>query len=471
MSTPGKLRRRLEKMKERVGGLIDRIRRLEEEKEQWEREREKLKEEVEHWKRETDHWKRQCHRQAAPFRRRDSRKVPGEKKKKPGRAPGHAGRYRPLPPEVDEDLEVGLKQCPGCGGQVEDLRKIEQYIEELPVSRPRVSRIVTFRGHCSRCGTVQSRHPDQVSTACGAARVQLGPRALAIAAQLNKEHGMSMRKTCRVLQDVCGLKITPGGLSQALDRTAERLQPAHQQLCRRLRRSAAVYADETSWWVGQSGWWLWVLADPKTILYRVEDHRSARIVEQLLGSEFSGVLVSDCLSTYNTLPYRQHKCIAHHLKAISKAAEDAEGKAADYLHEWKQFFGSVLAAHQLGVEEPAQLSADLRARFQRWCRRLLDHPVQHPAALSVHQRLHKQHPHLLRCLDDVAIEPTNNRAERSLRPAVIARKISCGNKTVNGKRTWEILASLTATYRIRGLDFVDSVTPYLTLHPPNPPPR
>ena len=261
------------------------------------------------------------------------------------------------------------------------------------------------------------------------------------------------------------------GWTQGRGRMARRLRPAHQKLSQDLIRSGAVYADETSWWVGEPGWWLWVLTDPETILYRVEPHRSARIVKDLLGPHFAGTLVSDCLATYNTLPYRQHKCIAHHLKVISELSEGAQGPAAQYLSQWKLLFLSVLAVHHQAIEDQPQISPHLRSQFQQWSDRLLDNPVVDPAAKTIRQRLHKQRPHLLQCLADVAVEPTNNRAERALHPAVIARKISCGNKTINGKRTWEILASLTATYRLRGLDFVDSVSPFLTLHPPKPPPR
>ena len=66
-------------------------------------------------------------------------------------------------------------------------------------------------------------------------------------------------------------------------------------------------------------------------------------------------------------------------------------------------------------------------------------------------------------LDYPNVDATNNRAERALRPAVIARKLSCGNKTERGKRTWEILASLAATCHQRGQDLVEHLRPYLLL--------
>ena len=81
----------------------------------------------------------------------------------------------------------------------------------------------------------------------------------------------------------------------------------------------------------------------------------------------------------------------------------------------------------------------------------------------VAQRLRKRRKWLFTFLDYPGVEATNNRAERSLRPAVIARKLSCGNKTERGKRTWETLASLAASCCQQGRDFVEYLQPHLTL--------
>jgi transposase len=89
--------------------------------------------------------------------------------------------------------------------------------------------------------------------------------------------------------------------------------------------------------------------------------------------------------------------------------------------------------------------------------------VSLPGDVKVRNRLIKHREHLLRCLEEPRAEPTNNRAERSLRPAVIARKLSCGNKTQNGKQTWQVLCSLAATCHQRGQDLIEFITPRLAL--------
>lgn len=200
---------------------------------------------------------REAKRQAAPFRVPEARRTPTPKR--PGRPAGHPGAWRPRPAHVDQEIAVPLAPCacPGCGGEDwSEPRELEQFIEELPVMRPQVTRLCTDEATCTRCGqTVASRHPLQVSHATGAAGTHLGPRALALAADLNKAKHLTTRKTCAVLQDHCGLKLTPGGLCQALARVAERVAPQYEQLQARLCQAPVVHVDETSWWVdGQLAW-------------------------------------------------------------------------------------------------------------------------------------------------------------------------------------------------------------------------
>jgi len=321
---------------------------------------------------------REAHRQAAPFRRKDQDKKPPDQHNKPGRPAGHPPAHRPRPPSFDDEIEVLLEACPHCHGPVQDLQRREQFIEELPPIRPRVTRLVTYTGTCPQCGEVQSTHPMQVSTAVGAAGTHLGVRAVALAALLNKHLGLTTRTTCRVLKALGGLSITPGGLVQAMHRVADKTQDALADLVAGLRDQPSVHMDETSWWVGGPGWWLWVFTTPERTVFRVEEYR----------------------------------------------------------------------------RNPEARADALRL------------PVRtDPVEERVANRLRKRRQWLFTFLDRPGVEATNNRAERALRPGVIARRRSCGNKTVRGKRTWEILASLAATCNQRGQDFVEFLRPYLVLAP------
>lgn len=393
-------------------------------------------------------------RQAAPFRRRDAQKVPPEQHKRPGRPAGHPGVNRPVPARIDDTVVVPLACCPQCQGVVAGCRDHVQYIEEIPVVTPRVIQLTTQSGTCAKCGPVRSSHPLQAGRGHHASGCQLGPRALALAATLNKQHGLSMRKTCKVLFDACGLKLSAGGLSQALDRIADRLEPDYQQLFAEVRAGPAAYVDETSWWVGGPGHWLWTFTSPTTTLYQVRDSRSSAVVIDVLTPEYGGVLVTDCLNIYDGgVPYaRKHKCVAHHQKAIRGQLDSPGLRDRTYLESWKGLFETVceIAAHRELLGERS--FAYQRSRCEAKRDELLACEVTQEQDRRIRNRLDKQRAHLLTCLAEPGVEATNNRAERSLRPAVIARKVSCGNKTERGKGTWEKLASLLTTWTQRGLN-------------------
>lgn len=380
---------------------------------------------------------RASHRQAAPFR------VPEEKRKrdpkKPGRKPGHPGSYRPRPDHVDEYIDVAMHHCPRCGRPIKNVTPIDQYIEEVPQVRAHVTHLVTYRGWCRECGEVASRHPMQVSDAAGAAGTHLGPNALGVAAELKQHVGLTMRKTCRVLE-LLGVHLSPGGLAQALHRIGRRLQPAYEGLAERLRSSPAVHADETSWWVGGPGWWLWVFTNNQVTMYRVEPGRSQQVVHEMLGDCFGGTLVSDCLSSYDPIDCKKHKCYSHHFRAIADGlAQRPDSKA---LRDMK----TLLKTAQ-GFEDDSPLApSDQRiVSLQTLADSLLGVTYSDPIEEHVANRLRKRREYLFTFLTEPGVDATNNLAERDLRPAVIARKISCGNKTVAGKRTWEILTSLAVT--------------------------
>jgi transposase len=401
-----------------------------------------------------DEAQRQAARQAAPFRRRDSKKVPEAQRKRPGRPKGHPGVHRAVPAHVDEHIEVPLLACPHCGGGVEGVEPIEQFIEEIPPVHPRVTRLVTYRGQCPHCGEVQSTHPLKTSDATGAAKTQLGPRAQALAATLNKQHGLTMRTTCRVLDQVAGLRLSPGGLAQVVQRVGHKAEAPYEALVVGVRAAAAVFVDETSWYLGGPGPWLWVFTTATETVYRVEPSRGRDVVTDTLGPDFTGVLVSDCLASYENVPYRTHKCIAHHLKAIAEARQRPDTADPGYLDQWKLFFQTVIGIWRARPHMSVEEFAERRGHLEAWLDRLLVAERTQPGDVAIRNRIGKRRASILVCLYEPAAEPTNNRAERDLRPAVIARKVSCGNKTEAGKRSFEVLRSVASSCLKRGHDVV-----------------
>ena len=430
------------------------------------REIERLKSDNDDLKRRLAELERAAYRQAAPFRIDEKKRKTTHKK--PGRPKGHQGAYRAQPTHVDEQIDVPLEACPHCGGPVHGVTCVEQFIEEIPWIRPHVTHLRTYEGQCPRCGQVRSTHPLQVSTATGAARTHLGPNALGLALELTQQHGLPKRQTCRILERTFGLTITPGGLVQAAHRLAGKVHAAYEAVVQGVRQAPAVYADETSWWVGGPKWWLWVFTHPAGTLYCVRPGRGRDVVHETLGAQFPGVLVSDCLASYDNATARQHKCYGHHHKAIAEAIAQHPRGGQGFLRNARALLHAAQALKAAKAALPDGEFARLRRALERSADNLLDSATTDPLEQRIANRLRKQRDHLFTFLDHDAVEATNNRAERQLRPAVIARKLSCGNRTPRGARTWEILTTLAATCTQTGESFRHIIANAARLPPPSP---
>lgn len=390
------------------------------------------------------------HRQAAPFRREEAKKA--EAPRRPGRKKGHKGSYRQPPQELDETVDVPLEGCPKCRGPLESVTPVKQIIEEIPPIVPRRYRLVTYTGVCSQCGEVHSSHPLKTSGATGAAQVQLGPRAKALALQLNYGYGLSKRKTASVMKEVCGLSATASGWHYACSRISEKCEEDYQSLLAQARASDYLHADETSWYMGSPKSWLWVFANRGQTLYKVADSRSREVIKRVIGDNYQGTLVSDCLIVYEDVAGSQQKCYSHHLKEIKKAREQNAGKDLTFFEEIKNMLKTAMHIKKVKGQVSGQRYRQACKKLEKQADRLLIPTRADPAEEKIANRLRKQRDHLFTFLYQENVDATNNLAERQLRPAVIARKISCGNKTRKGADTWQTLTSLIVTNNQAGQD-------------------
>jgi hypothetical protein len=248
---------------------------------------------------------------------------------------------------------------------------------------------------------------------------------------LNKQFGIPLRKTCSILRSGFGLKLSGGGLAQLLHRVADKLKPRYEALREQVRNSAANYMDETSWYVGDPHWVLWVCTSPQYTLYHVDPSHGGGVAEKLLGKEYAGVLVSDCHGAYRRLKCPQHKCIAHHLRALHKSRGKNPTEASAYLDAWEQLWREVIELRRQRDELPAETFALRRASLEATWDQLLARRVRKAGDRYFLGRMQNVGQHHFGCLYH-DVEATNNKAERAIRPAVIAPKVSCGNRTQRG---------------------------------------
>jgi len=209
-----------------------------------ERTREHLEDQVKRLTAALEASRRAGKRQAAPFSKGEPKATPKRPGRKPGKEHGPSA-WRRRPKTIDEVVDAPLPSCcPDCGGRVKKTRVAEQYQEEIPEVRPHVTQFNVHVGQCADCGRrVQGRHPQQVSDALGAAASQVGPRAIALAADLVKARGVSFGRTSDLFDVAFGLKITPSGLTHGIARLARAATPTYEALIQSTRGSPIVVPD------------------------------------------------------------------------------------------------------------------------------------------------------------------------------------------------------------------------------------
>jgi len=400
---------------------------------------------------EVEELQRAGKRQAAPFARRKRVEHP----KKPGRKAGR-GRFtrreKPGPQQIKETKLAKLDGCPRCGGsKLRDIHEHEQYMADIPVMVPVITRYVTYSGYCADCHKrVRSRHPEQISQATGAAGVLVGPRAKALAADLKHRLGGSYGKVSEALNDAFGLQVSRSGWCQADQRLAETARGVYQELIEVIRRSSVVHADETGWRIGTLSAWLWVFANQEATVYAIRNNRSSDVVVEIMGEKFKGILASDCFVAYDDkrlTDWLKQKCFSHLLKDLKGMEESKTGRAVRFAQQLTILLRAALA---LKAEKACLDPVTFTQRTQNLETQLdalisKQRNLKDQDNLRFARRLRKHRPHLLRFLYVDGLDATNNLAERQLRPGVIIRKTNGCNRAKTGAEAHSILTSVMVT--------------------------
>jgi len=398
-------------------------------------------------------------RQATPFRR-EKRKA---NRKKPGRKGGHKQERRPLPDKVDREYEGHhADECPCCGEDVETIDFYEQYQQDV-IPKIVTRKFTVYIGKCTGCNRqFEGRHPWQTSTARGSANVQIGPTALALAAQLHYGEGVPFDKVGEHLAHL-GLEVSTAALVRAMGRIADRAQLTFKSLLEEVLSQPVLHIDETGWSVAGEPCWLWVLSGPRATIYLVRRTRSANEVEDFL-QDFAGVLVTDGAKAYDKLgrTLLRALCLLHLKRNVRGLENEQTGGAVHFpraLINWlDRVIDLVGEREQLSTHDYDRRARELEFEF-RW--ELTMREPTNSANRRLLERIRTWEDAIVRCLTHPEVPATNNHAERQIRPAVITRKRGGCNRSERGARTFEVVTSLLVTARQCGLSFVDWVVDLL----------
>lgn len=398
------------------------------------------------------------------------------RKKKPGRKKGHAGNRRAKPDRVDHRQEHRAECCPTCGGPLNRCQETRtRCTEDIPAGiQPEVTEHTIHRDWCSACRRkVEPSVPDALP------KCTLGNRALVLTAWLHYALGNTLSQIVEVFNFHLQLKVTPGGLVQMWYRLQAVLFAWYEEIQRQALHSAVLHADETGWRVNGKTHWLWCFSNPSLTYFMIDRARGSPALAKFFIEEFGGVLVSDFWGAYNAVACAlRQTCLVHLLRDLQHV-EKYKSPTKDwpaFAKQLRRLIGDAIRLWRKKEELPAEAYASRRGRIAARLQELIAQPWEDRQARRLIKRLRRHQNDLFTFLDQAGVPFENNHAERAIRPAVIIRKNSYGNRSERGADAQAVLMSIFRTLKQRGHDPLTTITAALTTYlktgklPPLPPP-
>lgn len=388
--------------------------------------------------------------------------------RKQGGQPGHKKHERALIPteQCQEIVSVKPDRCRRCGRKLRghDPAPLRHQVWDVPPILPHVSEYQLHRLPCS-CGakTCATLPP-------GVPQGQAGPRLIALVALLMGCFRQSKRRVALFLEQVLNQPCSSGWVVKLQNQATAALRPTYDELAAQLRDQEQLGIDETPTKQGSDKAWLWTCVAQTFTVFTLRTTRAATVLEELLGTEYGGIVNCDRAKMYYSQS-RLQWCWAHLKRDFQALVDSGDGVkkrlGQDLLRPTRKLFqlwaryrdGTLTRVGFQRLMKPVRAKIDallLRGAF---------------AGIGMAEELSNHDDWLWTFVEVEGVEPTNNASERALRHAVIWRKLSFGTQSAAGSRFVETLLTLVETCRQRSRNvfaFITTAVKARLAHQPAP---
>ena len=371
-------------------------------------------------------------------------------KRRRGGQLGHPGHTRTLLPveAVNEVVVIKPEECTQCHALLsgDDPKPWRHQVIEIPPITPVVTEYQWHQLACPACGAI-TRAPWPAGVPSGT----YGPRVQATVALCTGAYRLSKRTTQQAMAEVFGVPMSVGTISQLEQATTAAVATPVEEARTYVHEQAVAHLDETSWRQGGKRAWLWVAVTSVVTVFVVRMSRGGHVARELLGETFSGILVTDRYSAYNWYPVRWRQLCWAHLLRDFEAMRGRGGRS-------EEIGDALLAqAHQMftwwhRVREGTLKRSTFRS-YMTPLRREVEWLLEAGSRCGVPTTAGTCRDILKRCealwtfVQVEGVEPTNNTAERSIRPGVLWRKGSFGTQSEEGSRFVESMMTVVSTLK------------------------
>jgi len=396
----------------------------------------------------------------------DDKEPPAPKKK--GGLFGHPGWFRKKPKHIHKTEEVKLDKCPCCGS--EDLTEyggIDEHIQEdivLPKVEATLYRKKVY--YCKKCKkAVTGKGKNELP------RSYIGPIAKAWAVFLKFGVKVSDRDIQKLFEAM-GLKIVASSIVGFRDQLKREAEDIYKKLIESLKTGKFIHGDETGARIDGETAWRWKFSNKKVSVTHTDKRRGQKVVEKILGESYDGVLISDFLSAYNKiLTKAKQKCLVHllrDLKKVIKACVDDE-EILRYCGRLKYILTEAINLHK--DYKGKKWNRAYKKKRELIVQQLDDFYFPNPGnkiLVRFAKRLRRHKKELFVFLYIEGIDYHNNHAEQQIRPDVLLRKITYGNRSEKGAQVHDVVMSVLQTAKLNHLDPVKTFREILLSTGKNP---
>ena len=389
--------------------------------------------------------------------------------KKRGGLFGHIGWFRSKSKTISRIEEVMLDRCPSCGSSaLSKCEHIEEHIQEdiiLPTTET-----VLYKHHHYYCKSCK-----KVVAAKGKGELPksyVGPKAKSLAAFFKYAIKISDRDVRTIFKKVFNLDIATSSITGFKGQLKEKALPLYERLLEELKKSPFIHVDETGWRIDGINHWLWKFSDKRICVSHIDKSRGQKVVENTLGKSYDGVLISDFLSAYNKIDAKaKQRCLVHIFRDLDKVIEywSNDKEVLRYCNRLTKIFKDAISLYkEYKDKEWDELYYTKRARLNDT---LKDFNFPNPNKRILKRfakRLKRHKGELLTFLYEKGIDYHNNHAEQQIRPDVIFRKITFGNRSLKGAQNHSVLMTILQTAKLNNMDPVKTLEDILLAGKKNP---
>jgi transposase len=381
----------------------------------------------------------------------------------PGRKNGHEGKSRRKPKHIDARIELDQPTCPKCGGQLskDPTDEYTRVVEDIVPARLVVTEYVIKRRYCKRCGRqVSPSIPNMVDG--GSNHERFGLRLMLLIVSL-KLLGLSYAKIGSLFELLFGLDVTDAAIEHSVMKIAEAFGPRYEELKSDIRKEKSLNGDETSWRIKGKNHWLWVFVGKWSVIYEIDQSRGKTAPLNVLGNDYQGTVISDSWPAWNYAGRKHQRCLQHYRRDIGDTLtyKSPGIEFLSFAKKLRRILNDSIKVGRTVKTKRDRLKA--KKRFERRIEELIESMQEEKNCKRFIKRLRREKMMLFTFLEEKkgVLDWNNNAAERAIRPSVVIRKITYGNRSILGANAHKVLMSIRETCNLRGLNFYDYALDYL----------